>query len=454
MLGAMPAVKLSELLGQPEASAFLRGVVAGGRFANAYLFHGAPGVGKGTAALAFARALLCERGAGRRDAPPGLFDAPAPAAAATADDACGECAACLKAADLQHPDLRFLFPVSGEERELDKTIGETLEELRADPLYVFNYEKAASIRLSLTRELVRELAYKPFEAARRVIVARDADRMREDQYSAMLKSIEEPGASTVWVLTTARLQRLPATVRSRCQRVRFAPLAETTISGFLVERASVAPGTARLLAALASGSLARALTLRHADPLELRDRSLALLEPGLRADAPALWKAVQGATRYGKAGRETLRGMIEFHELWLRDLLRARSAARRRRSTLARFAAGSWCSRSCCAPSRATSPPTWRCSRGWRGWRGSGSARATGRATPAGAGTTRPDAARAPRPRVRYARGPGPSPRRRSGGLFIAGVRAPSTGARAAERAQQIRRLAGRRAATGPPARP
>ena len=188
----MPSPKLSELLGQPGASTFLRGVVAGGRFANAYLFHGAPGVGKGTAALAFARALLCERGAGRRDAAPGLFDAPAPMAGAPADDACGVCQACIKAADLQHPDLRFLFPVSGEERELDKTIANTFEQMRADPLFVFAYEKAASIRLSLTRDLIRELAYKPFEAARRVVVVRDADRMREDQYSAMLKSIEEP----------------------------------------------------------------------------------------------------------------------------------------------------------------------------------------------------------------------------------------------------------------------
>jgi DNA polymerase-3 subunit delta' len=213
MLGPMPAVKLSELLGQPGASVFLRGVVAGGRFANAYLFHGAPGVGKGTAALAFARALLCERGAGSRDEPPGLFDAAPPAASTPADDACGECQACIKAADLQHPDLRFLFPVSGEESKLDATINETLEQMRGDPLFVFTYEKASSIRLSLTRELIRELAFKPFEAVRRVVVVRDADRMREDQYSAMLKSIEEPGASTVWVLTSARPHRLPATVR-------------------------------------------------------------------------------------------------------------------------------------------------------------------------------------------------------------------------------------------------
>jgi DNA polymerase III subunit delta' len=321
----MTVVTLANLLGQPAASAFLRGVVAGGRFANAYLFEGPAGVGKGTAALAFARALLCERRAGAAPVAPGLFDARAAAGpAAPADDACGECPGCRKAASLQHPDLRFLFPVSGEERELDTTIAETLQQLREDPLFVFRYEKAASIRLSVTREVLRELAFKPFEAARRVIVVRDADRMREDQYSAMLKSIEEPGASTVWVLTTARPHRLPATVRSRCQRVRFAALDESLVARVLTERAGVAANAARLLAALSGGSLARALAMREEDPAALRDQALALLEPALRADGAALWKAVQGVTKFGRAGRETLRGMIEFHALWLRDLLRAR----------------------------------------------------------------------------------------------------------------------------------
>lgn len=332
----MLVVRLADLIDQPAAGEFLRGVVASGRLANAYLFHGPAGVGKGTAALAFARALLCERGARATSTAPGLFDAlvsEAPASPGVTsgphDDACGACPACQKTATFQHPDLKFLFPVSGEEKELEKTVADTLAALREDPLFVFTYEKAASIRLSLTRELLRELAFQPFEGARRVVVVRDADRMREDQYSALLKSIEEPGLGTVWVLSSSRPHRLPATIRSRCQRVRFVPLAETTVRAFLEERAGVDPEAARLLAALSSGSLARALTLREVDPLALRDEALALLDPALRGDPSELWRASQGFMKYGRTGRETLRRMIEFHELWLRDLLRARYGAPR-----------------------------------------------------------------------------------------------------------------------------
>jgi DNA polymerase-3 subunit delta' len=324
-------VKLSELLGQPEASAYLRAIVKGRRFANAYLFHGPAGVGKMTAALSFASAILCEHGAPPASSTaPGLFDAPAPAkkTAAPEDDACGECAACVKTRTLAHPDLKFLFPVSGEEKELESTIAETLAQLRENPYYVFRYEKAASIRLSITRDLIRELAFKPFESEHRVVVVRDADRMREDQYSALLKSLEEPGAATVWILTTARPSRLPATIRSRCQKVRLAPLAEALIREQLERALRVPSRESRLVAALSGGSLARAIELLEAgDPLALRDKALALLEPAIRGDAGILWRTVQAYMNFGRTGRDSLKRMVEFHELWLRDLLRARYGA-------------------------------------------------------------------------------------------------------------------------------
>jgi DNA polymerase-3 subunit delta' len=325
-------VNLASLLGQPGVSEFLRGIVARGRYANAYLFHGPHGVGKTTAALAFARAGLCERvrGAAPVDAEPSLFDvAPVPAAGGAGDDACGECRGCRMSSTLQHPDLRFLFPLSGEEKTLETTAIDTLQALRDDPLYVFQYEKAASIRISQTRELLVELGYRPHTASRRMVVVRDCDRMREDQFSALLKSVEEPGASTVWVLTTARLSRVPATIRSRCQRVRFAPLPEALVREVLEREAGVDEKDARMLAALSSGSLARALSMREAKPSmrEQRDAALALLGPALAGDPGALWSGIQKTTAFGKAGRERLRQALEFHQLWLRDLLRTRYGA-------------------------------------------------------------------------------------------------------------------------------
>lgn len=326
----MPRLTLARIVAQPDAVEFLRQVLRGGRLGNAYLFHGPPGTGKGTAALAFARAILCDRGAAappRALAPdPDLFAAappaaaPAPAAPAPADDACGACSQCRKSATLQHPDLKFLFPVSGEEKDLPEHIGDTLDALREDRFHVFRYEKFASIRIGMTKDLLRELSFRPYEAARRVVVLRDADRMREDQYSALLKTLEEPGDSTVWVLTTSRPGRLPATIRSRTQKVRFAPIPEARIREFMRDEAGTGDHDASLLAGLAGGSLGRALLLRDSEPARLRDNALALLRPAA-SDPVALWQAVQ---RVSRGGRESLRLLVEFHQLWLRDLLRAR----------------------------------------------------------------------------------------------------------------------------------
>ncbi len=326
----MPVPRLAEILGQPEAVEFLTGVAARGRYANAYLLHGPAGVGKGTAALAFARAILCERATGaapRASAQAGVFgDAgpPPPEPNPTPGDACNACGACGRSAALQHPDLKFLFPASGEEKKLEETMIETIEAWRADPWFVFTYDKAASIRISITRDLLRDLAFKPYEAERRVVVVRDADRMREDQYSAMLKSIEEPAAATVWVLTTSRPTRLPATIRSRCQRVRFRPLAEAQIGDVLRSRVGVDAASARMLSALAAGSLGRALVLRDTDFLKDRDKALALLASARSGNAAGLWTAVQAINSFGRTGREALRRLIEFQILWQRDLLRAR----------------------------------------------------------------------------------------------------------------------------------
>jgi DNA polymerase-3 subunit delta' len=290
---------LDTIVGQDRAVGVLRAMLRGGRLANAYLFDGPWGVGKTRTALALAGALLCRKGG---------------------EDACGECDGCHKSERLLHPDLRFLFPVSGEESALDTTLAETFEAMREEPLYLFTYEKAASIRISLTRELLRELRLRPYEAEGRVVVVRDADRMRSDQYSAMLKSLEEPGQSTVWILTTSRPNRLPATIRSRCLRVRFGPLAEDEIVDFLVSRAEVSPERARLLAAVSAGSLGRALLWRDEDIGAARDAALDMLRPALSGEAGGVLAEASKVAR--GTNRETIRRVLEFQILWLRDVLR------------------------------------------------------------------------------------------------------------------------------------
>src|SRR5687768_15869313 len=130
-----------DIIGQDRAIELLRATVRHGRLPNAYLFEGPWGVGKTRTALALAQTLQCRKGG---------------------DDACGECDACQRVARFQHPDVRFLFPVMGEGDD-PEAIAETLQAAASDEHFVFTYEKASSIRIGLTRELLRELAYRPYE---------------------------------------------------------------------------------------------------------------------------------------------------------------------------------------------------------------------------------------------------------------------------------------------------
>ena len=296
-------MRFADIVGQERAVATLRETLRSNRIPNAYLFEGPWGVGKTRTALALAAALVCRT---------------------EADEACGTCDACTRTVRFLHPDVRFLFPVMTDEDD-PESIAETLQEVANDPHHVFTYEKASSIRIGITRDILKELAFRPYEGRRRVIVLRDADRMREDQYSAMLKSLEEPGASTLWVLTSARPNRLPPTIRSRCLKVRFRALTEDEIEGYLASRVGLSAATARLLAALASGSLARALTLRGENVAALRDDALRGLGAANSGDPSRILAAAGEAASW--SNREKMRRTLEFQFLLLRDLLRLKHGA-------------------------------------------------------------------------------------------------------------------------------
>jgi len=114
-------------------------------------------------------------------------------------DACGECPACLKIARGVHPDVLAVEP------------GEN-----------------GTIRVDQVREVVERSAFRPFEGRRRVVIIDQADTMVAAAQNALLKTLEEPPSSSVFVLTTSRPDVLLPTVRSRCIRLTFTEQSTTT----------------------------------------------------------------------------------------------------------------------------------------------------------------------------------------------------------------------------------
>jgi DNA polymerase-3 subunit delta' len=287
----------AEIIGQDRAVGSLRAALRRGALHHAYLFAGPEGVGKGRVARLLAQAANCE--------------GPVPAAGGVRDDACGACRPCRKIAGHNHPDVLEIA-----------TEGEMAKAGRWEPSG--GRTPSRFIVVDQVRDVVdRRLALRRFEGRRRFVVFDPADRLNPQAQNALLKTLEEPPPDTTLVLVASSPDALLPTIRSRCLRVPFAPIAADRIAERLVGP-KVSAEDARFIAALSAGSLGRATALaRHPEHLA-EERQLVEEAARLDADDAGGWLAF--AARYGK-DREIAAESCALLGLWLRDLLVVQAGA-------------------------------------------------------------------------------------------------------------------------------
>ena len=171
---------------------------------HSWLFTGPPGSGRSNAAVAFAAALLCDKGG------------------------CATCINCRSVIDGSHADI-----------ELIRTEG-------------------LSIKVDEVRELITRTSWSPSVGNYRVVVMEDADRLTESAANALLKVIEEPGARTVWLLCAPTLTDVLPTIRSRCRHLTLRTPSIQAVTKLLIERDGVDPKLASFAASAAQGHIGRA----------------------------------------------------------------------------------------------------------------------------------------------------------------------------------------------------
>ena len=115
-------------------------------------------------------------------------------------DSCGTCVACKRIARGVHPDVLVVEP--GD---------------------------SGSIKIDQVRDVIDRAGYRPFEGKRRVVIVDEADALVSSAQNALLKTLEEPPASSVFILLTPKPDLLLATVRSRCIRLTFAAARDAEI---------------------------------------------------------------------------------------------------------------------------------------------------------------------------------------------------------------------------------
>ena len=205
----------SDVVGQEHITQTLRKQVAEGRTSHAYLFTGTRGTGKTTCAKILAKAVNCEH--------------------PVDGDPCNQCPACLGIDSGSFLDVL----------ELDAASNNGVDQVRA---------------------LRDEAVYSPAQVRRRVYIVDEVHMLSTAAFNALLKILEEPPEHLMFILATTELQKVPATILSRCQRFSFKRITPQDIRKRLLyvssqEGIDLTEDGAELLSRLADGALRDALSL-------------------------------------------------------------------------------------------------------------------------------------------------------------------------------------------------
>jgi DNA polymerase-3 subunit delta' len=167
----------------------------------------------------------------------------------------------------------------GEDRA-QNTVGRILQARSQNPYFrPQDFDRPSSIQADILREHVLPMvASRPVEARCKTIVLADADQVTRDMGNILLKTLEEPPADCLLVLTTSVPQRLLPTIRSRCQSLRFAPLDPEWMQPRLQTLLEVPPVKAKLAAAVSQGSMLTAQRFVEGDLEEVRDHAFGVFE--------------------------------------------------------------------------------------------------------------------------------------------------------------------------------
>jgi len=270
-----------------------------GQWPHALLLHGQAGIGKLRFAQHLAQGLLCE--APREGGEP-----------------CGACAACNWFVQGNHPDYRALFPEA-----LASQLGAPAASADTD-------EKADTEDGKKTRTLSKEIKIEQVRAlldfcgvgahrgGARVVLVYPAEALNAAAANALLKTLEEPPPGVVFLLVSARLDRLLPTIVSRCRQWPMST-PEPELAREWLARQGVADADALL--AVAGGAPLAALALAADENRPLREFTLKQLAAGEQCDAFACAEALQ---------KLPVPVVLGWLQRWLYDLLAERTAQRPR----------------------------------------------------------------------------------------------------------------------------
>lgn len=292
-----------DIIGLNDVKRHLIESVQKGYIPHARLLHGGEGIGKLPLAIAYARYLNCLN--------------------PSDTDSCGKCSSCLKYDKLAHPDLHFAFPMVQKKSEKLIVCDNYLPQWRAflSEYTYFNLNKwlayinaqnaQGMIYSQESEEIIRKLNLKIYEAKYKVMIIWLPEKMNLECANKLLKMIEEPPAQTVFLLVSEDLDKIIATIKSRCQPIYIRPIEQYVMINTIQNNYNLSLNDAQSIAHISSGNYHKAINL-----IESNEESEFLLDLFNRMMSASLSKKIKEIKRVAeelsRTGREVQKSFLNY----------------------------------------------------------------------------------------------------------------------------------------------
>ncbi|MGN6646589.1 MAG: ATP-binding protein [Cytophaga sp.] len=304
-------MQFSQIPGLQEVKTTLINSVTNNHVAHAQLFAGVEGSAALPLALAYATYVNClEKVEG---------------------DSCGNCSSCSKYNKLIHPDLHIIFPVTTNKKITKDASSEVFfpdwrEAFLANPFFTFGdwmelldgENKQLLINVEESRTIVKKISMKAFEAEYKVVIIWLPETMRAEGANALLKSLEEPPAKTLFLLVTAKQEKLLTTIISRTQRVQVRLFNDAEIRQYLIEEKGISEAQAKRVTYLADGNMREAIQLLSEED---QDHESKIRDWFRACFASKLQDMIRMSEEFGSLPRELQKSLLQYGLGIFRDSL-------------------------------------------------------------------------------------------------------------------------------------
>ncbi|WP_353095579.1 DNA polymerase III subunit delta' [Tissierella praeacuta] len=257
----------NQIIGHEKQIEALKNSIKNGNISHCYLFEGEKGLGKRNLGLAFSKTLLCKE---------------------KQDEPCNRCSSCIKFDSGNHPDFKLLSPENG------------------------------IIKKDEIEKLINSMVTAPFEGERKVFVIDDCDMMRTESHNALLKTLEEPPKYVNIILVTSSSSKLLPTILSRCQIIKFYPLAISKIVDLLIRDYGIDENKANFIASFTKGSVEKSIELAETDSFfDKREEIIKIIDSLIKGDKT---KAISSIAFFSE-NKENIGEILDIILYWFRDLL-------------------------------------------------------------------------------------------------------------------------------------